>query len=82
MSMTRTLCAWAVPAFIDELPVDHTWVTGYDNRKQTYPDIAAVIAAEQTIGTAGATFTRKAERRETPADFSDHRTATSESAVA
>ena len=44
---TTTLYAWAVPAFIDESPVDHTWVTSYDNRKQSYPDIAAVIAAKQ-----------------------------------
>ncbi len=44
---TTTLYAWAVPAFIDESPVDHTWVTSYDNRKQGYPDIAAVIAAKQ-----------------------------------
>ena len=47
MATTTTLYAWAVPAFVDELPVDHTWVTRYDNRKQNYPDIAAVIAAKQ-----------------------------------
>ena len=46
MSMTATPYAWAVPAFIDESPVDHTWVTSYDNRKQIYPDIAAVIAGK------------------------------------
>jgi len=47
MPTTTMLYAWAVPAFIDESPVDHTWVTSYDNRKHAYPDIAAVIAARQ-----------------------------------
>jgi hypothetical protein len=32
------LYAWAVPAFISESPVDHTWVTTYDNRVHSYPD--------------------------------------------
>jgi hypothetical protein len=47
MPTTTQLYAWAVPAFIDESPVDHTWVTSYDNRTQNFADIAAVIAANQ-----------------------------------
>jgi hypothetical protein len=40
-----TLYAWAVPAFIAESPVDHTWVTTYDNRVHSYPDDQQVAAA-------------------------------------
>lgn len=40
-----TLFAWAVPAFAPNSPVDHTWVTTYDNRVNTYADIQGVIAA-------------------------------------
>ena len=47
MPTTTQLYAWAVPAFVDESPVDHTWVTSYDNRKQNFADVAAVIAANQ-----------------------------------
>ena len=41
-----TLFAWAVPTPFEESPVDHTWVTDYDNRQTPYPDINAVIAAQ------------------------------------
>ncbi len=37
--------AWASPAFYTKSPVDHTWVTTYDNRKFNYPSVAAVSAA-------------------------------------
>jgi hypothetical protein len=47
MPTTTHLYAWAVPAFIDESPVDHTWVTSYDNRTQNLADVVAVIAANQ-----------------------------------
>jgi hypothetical protein len=47
MPTTTQLYAWAVPAFIDESPVDHTWATSYDNRMQNFADVAAVIAANQ-----------------------------------
>jgi hypothetical protein len=47
MPTTIQLSAWAVPAFMDESPVDHTWVTSYDNRTQNFADVAAVIAANQ-----------------------------------
>jgi hypothetical protein len=40
-------CSRTSAAFIDESPVDHTWVTSYDNRTQNFADIAAVIAANQ-----------------------------------
>ena len=41
------LYAWVVPAYLPGSPVDHTWVTSYDNRLQTYPDIDAVKKAGQ-----------------------------------
>lgn len=34
-----TLFAWVTPAYDEDSPVDHTWVTTYDNRKNTYPNI-------------------------------------------
>lgn len=37
--------AWVVPAYSSGSPVDHTWVTTYDNRKHPYPNIAAVQKA-------------------------------------
>lgn len=40
-----TLYAWAVPTPTSDSPVDHTWVTDYDNRVDAYPSIGAVIAA-------------------------------------
>jgi hypothetical protein len=39
--------AWAVPAVISEAPLDHTWVTVYDNRINSYGDIQSVINAGQ-----------------------------------
>lgn len=40
-----TLYAWVKPAFIQGFLWDHTWVTNYDNRVQSYPDINSVVAA-------------------------------------
>lgn len=40
-----TLHAWATPAFINGSPVDHTWVTTYDNQKYNYANAAAVAKA-------------------------------------
>lgn len=40
-----TFYAWVVPAYTSGSPVDHTWVTTYDSRRNPYPDIAAVINA-------------------------------------
>jgi hypothetical protein len=42
-----TLYAWTVPAFTTGSPVDHTWVTAYDNRTNAYQTVADVIAAGQ-----------------------------------
>ena len=47
MAQSVTLFAWAVPAFISESPVDHTWVTTYDNRVNAYPNVQQVAAAGQ-----------------------------------
>jgi len=41
-----TLYAWATPAFSSDSPVDHTWVTDYDNRVDPYSKIAAVEKAQ------------------------------------
>jgi hypothetical protein len=46
-STTTTLHAWAAPAFVDGSPVDHTWVTTFDNRKFNYPDVRAVVSAKK-----------------------------------
>ncbi len=40
-----TLYAWVVPAYYSDSPVDHTFVTDYDNRVNDYATIAAVVAA-------------------------------------
>lgn len=40
-----TMYAWATPAFVNGSPVDHTWVTTFDNNQQNYVDENAVIVA-------------------------------------
>ena len=45
MASQSPLFAWAVPAFTTGSPVDHTWVTTYDNRITPYPTVQAVIQA-------------------------------------
>jgi hypothetical protein len=41
-----TLYAWATPAFSSDSPVDHTWVTDYDNRVDPYANITDVENAQ------------------------------------
>lgn len=41
-----TLYAWATPAFSKDSPVDHTWVTDYDNRAHLYTSISEVEQAQ------------------------------------
>jgi len=41
------LYAWAIPAFTTGSPVDHTWITTYDNRSNPIANIQQVIAAKQ-----------------------------------
>jgi hypothetical protein len=43
-----TLYAWAVPGFFSESPVDHTWVTTYDNQETPYSDDNKVAEAGQS----------------------------------
>ncbi len=45
--MSATFYSWVVPAYTANSPVDHTWVTTYDNRVNPYPDDAAVVAAKR-----------------------------------
>ena len=47
MAAPTEFYAWTVPAFATGSPVDHTWVTTYDNRVTVYDDDAAVAAAGQ-----------------------------------
>jgi hypothetical protein len=47
MATIARLFAWAVPAYVSESPVDHTWVTTYDNRLNAYSTIQDVITAGQ-----------------------------------
>jgi hypothetical protein len=42
------LSAWVVPAFSSGSPVDHTWVTTYDNRQTVYPDVSQVAQAGES----------------------------------
>ena len=44
-SSTIPLFAWAVPAIVQGAPVDHTWVTTYDNQLTPYPTDRAVASA-------------------------------------
>lgn len=39
--------AWVTPAFIQNSPADHTWVTSYDSRQDVYPNIGDVTNASQ-----------------------------------
>ena len=47
MANSTMLYAWATPAFVSGSPVDHTWVTTYDNRTNALANVAAVVAAKQ-----------------------------------
>lgn len=47
MASPTLLYAWATPAFVEGSPVDHTWVTSYDNNANPYPNLAAVVAAKE-----------------------------------
>lgn len=48
MAGSTMLYAWTVPAYFQGSPVDHTWVTTYDNRVNAYPTDAQVAAAGQS----------------------------------
>ena len=43
MTVSSTLFAWATPAFFEGSPVDHTWVTNYDNRVDSHRNIQEVV---------------------------------------
>jgi hypothetical protein len=47
MANSVTFYAWAVPAFTSGSPVDHTWVTTFDNQQFSYKDAKAVAAARK-----------------------------------
>jgi hypothetical protein len=51
-----TLYAWATPAFTSGSPVDHTWVTDYDNRVNPYATIGDVTAANSNYWYCWGTF--------------------------
>ena len=47
MPGSTTLYVWTVPSYFAHSPVDHTWVTTYDNRANVYQTDADVAAAGQ-----------------------------------
>jgi hypothetical protein len=47
MAPTTLLYGWATPAVVVGSPVDHTWVTSYDNNADLHPNLAAVVAAKE-----------------------------------
>jgi hypothetical protein len=54
-----TLYAWALPAFFSGAPIDHTWVTTYDNRTKKYKDNAKVIDAGEDYWWCWGSFHRE-----------------------
>lgn len=42
-SSIGTAYVWVTPAFVSGAPVDHTWVTTYDNQITPLPDVTSVI---------------------------------------
>jgi hypothetical protein len=53
---TVDLWAWTTPAFSSGSPVDHTWVTTYDNRLKPYQKSADVAAAGEHYWYSYGTF--------------------------
>lgn len=47
MAALVRLYAWAVPGFFSTSPVDHTWVTTYDNRIDRFENVQRVVKAKQ-----------------------------------
>lgn len=43
------LYAWVTPAFINNCPADHTWVTSFDSTQNVYADIEDVISASENF---------------------------------
>jgi nucleoid DNA-binding protein len=48
MARKIKLYAWATPVAISRSPVDHTWVTTYDNRSAALRGVKEVVAAAQS----------------------------------
>ncbi|MCD4502390.1 hypothetical protein [Chromobacterium vaccinii] len=67
--MGDILYAWACPAFIEGFPMDHTWVTSYDNRVLKYKDIAEVIRNNGLYWFCWGDFHPKGERHEKDTGF-------------
>lgn len=64
-----TFYAWATPAFISESPVDHTWVTTYDNRVNCYKTIQAVISANALLWYCWGSFHPQGGTPENPSGY-------------
>jgi hypothetical protein len=65
-----TLYAWASATPFPDSPVDHTWVTDYDNRVAApYPNIAAVIAAGANYWFCWGDFHKKGTSTQVPKGF-------------
>jgi hypothetical protein len=61
--------SWAVPAFVSGAPVDHTWVTTYDNRINPYPDDQTVANANQSYWYCWGSFHPQGETPSLPDGF-------------
>jgi hypothetical protein len=44
---TKRLYAWANPIVVPGSPLDHTWVTSYDNNANSLPNVGAVVTAHE-----------------------------------
>jgi hypothetical protein len=68
--MATTFYAWAAPAVFAESPVDHTWVTTYDNRvPNPYPNDQDVAAAGQSYWYCWGAFHAKGGTPSNPSGF-------------
>jgi len=64
-----TLYAWATPAFSSDSPVDHTFVTDYDNRIDPYKSIKAVEKAQANYWYCWGDFHCQGESSEQPQGY-------------
>lgn len=64
-----TLYAWATPAFSKDSPVDHTFVTDYDNRVHNYPSISKVEQAQANYWYCWGVFHAQGESSQQPKGY-------------
>lgn len=64
-----TLYIWVTPAWFDGNPLDHTWVTTYDNRAVKHKDISAVINSGQNYWYCWGSFHAQGGNDSNPTGF-------------